>query len=138
MSHIKNSQRWQKLLKNRWTGFNKNSYTYFIKNNNKLLILKRSEKVITTNGLCWGVNGIIQDENPANRIKIEFFEKIVTIEDEIKILKPIEKIKISLAEYENQEWRIFPCLFETKQTEIRLNWENSKFRWISVNELKNH
>ena len=34
---------------------------------------------------------------------------------------PIEKIKTSLAEYENHEWRIFPCLFETKQTEIRLN-----------------
>ena len=63
----------------------------------------------------------IQDENPANRIKIEFFEKIVTIEDEIKILKPIEKIKTSLAEYENHEWRTFPCLFETKQTETRLN-----------------
>ena len=59
-------------------------------------------------------------------------------EDEIKLLKSIEKIKISSAQYENHEWEIFPFLFETKQTEIKLNWENSEFKWINVNELKNY
>ena len=33
---------------------------------------------------------------------------------------------------------IFPFLFETKQMEIKLNWENSEFKWINVNELKNY
>ena len=64
------------------------------------------------------------------------FEQVGRIEDEIKLLKSIEKIKISSAQYENHEWEIFPFLFETKQTKIKLNWENSEFKRINVNELK--
>ena len=29
-------------------------------------------------------------------------------------------------------------LFETKESEIKLNWENSEHKWINVNELKNY
>jgi hypothetical protein len=33
---------------------------------------------------------------------------------------------------------VFPFLFETKETEIKLNWENAEHEWINVNELKNY
>ena len=33
---------------------------------------------------------------------------------------------------------MFPFLFETNETEIKLNWENSEYKWINVNELKNY
>ena len=111
--------------------------TSFIKNSNKILILKRSNKVRTMRGLWSGVSGIIENnEEPINRAKIEIFEQVGIIEHDIKFLKSIEKIKISSAQYENHEWEIFPFLFETKQTKIKLNWENSEFKRINVNELK--
>ena len=113
--------------------------TSFIKNKNKLLILKRSDKVRSMKGLWSGVSGLIEKgEIPINRAKIEIFEEVGIIEDKITLVKSIEKIKISSPQYENHEWIVFPFLFETKQTEIKLNWENSEYRWINDNELKNY
>ena len=113
--------------------------TAFIKNNNKILILKRSDKVRSMKGLWSGVSGIIEnDEIPTNRAKIEIFEEVGIKENKINLVKSIEKIKISSPQYENHEWEVFPFLFETKETEIKLNWENSEHKWINVNELKNY
>ena len=113
--------------------------TSFIKNKNKLLILKRSDKVRSMKGLWSGVSGLIEKEEvPINRAKIEIFEEVGIIEDKITLVKAIEKIKISSPQYENHEWIVFPFLFETKQTEIKLNWENSEYKWINDNELKNY
>ena len=113
--------------------------TAFIKNNNKILILKRSDKVRSMKGLWSGVSGIIEKgETPINRAKIEIFEEIGIIEDKITLVKSIEKMKILSPQYENHEWEIFSFLFETKETKIKLNWENSEFKWINKNELKNY
>ena len=49
--------------------------TSFLSFNNKILILKRSEKVKSMKGLWAGVSGIIENnESPINRAKIEIFE----------------------------------------------------------------
>ena len=113
--------------------------TSFIKNKSKLLILKRSDKVRSMKELWSGVSGIIEkEETPINRAKIEIFEEIGIIEDKITLVKSIEKMKILSPQYENHEWEIFSFLFETKETKIKLNWENSDFKWINKNELKNY
>jgi 8-oxo-dGTP pyrophosphatase MutT (NUDIX family) len=113
--------------------------TAFIINNNKILILKRSDKVRSMKGLWSGVSGIIENnEIPINRAKIEIFEEVGIKENKINLVKSIEKIKITSPQYENHEWEVFPFLFETKETEIKLNWENSEHKWINVNELKNY
>ena len=113
--------------------------TAFIKNNNKILILKRSDKVRSMKGLWSGISGIIENnEIPINRAKIEIFEEVGIKKNKINLVKSIEKIKITSPQYENHEWEVFPFLFETKESEIKLNWENSEHKWINVNELKNY
>ena len=113
--------------------------TAFIKNNNKILILKRSDKVRSMKGLWSGVSGIIENnEIPINRAKIEIFEEVGIRKSKINLVKSIEKIKITSPQYENHEWEVFPFLFETKESEIKLNWENSEHKWINVKELKNY
>ena len=113
--------------------------TAFIKNNNKILILKRSDKVRSMKGLWSGISGIIENnEIPINRAKIEIFEEVGIKKSKINLVKSIEKIKITSPQYENHEWEVFPFLFETNETEIKLNWENSEHKWINVNELKNY
>ena len=120
--------------------FSTNIVTSFIKNNDKILILKRSNKVKSMKCLWAGVSGIIEksDTTPLARAKIEIFEETGIDEREIELLKSIEQIKIESAQYKNHEWNIFPFLFRTKNLEIKLNWENSEFKWIKPTEIVNY
>jgi len=117
-----------------------NIVTSFIKNGDRILILKRSDNVKTMNCLWAGVSGIIEknDTSPLARAKTEILEETGINEEEIELLKANERIKIEAAQYKNHEWNIFPFLFKTKNLEIKLNWENSEFKWIKPNEIKNY
>jgi len=117
-----------------------NIVTSFIKNNDRILILKRSDKVKSMKCLWAGVSGIIEknDTSPLARAKTEILEETGINEEEIELLKANERIKIEAAQYKNHEWNIFPFLFKTKNPEIKLNWENSDFDWIEPNEIKNY
>ena len=113
--------------------------TSFIKDNEKLLILKRSDKVKSMKGLWAGISGIIEkNEEPLKRAKIEIFEEVGITEDKITLVRSAEEMRINSPQYENHEWEIFPFLFEAKNPIIKLNWENSEFKWINKEELKNY
>jgi len=113
--------------------------TSFIQDKQKILILKRSNNVKTMKGLWAGISGIIEkNENPLTRAKIEIYEETGISEDKIKLIKNSNALKINSPQYENHEWEIFPFLFEARQPEIKLNWENSEYTWITVDELKNY
>ena len=116
-----------------------NIVTSFIINDEKILLLKRSDKVKTMRGLWAGISGIIEkDEMPLSRAKIEIFEEVGIEEEWIELLKAVQQIKIVSPQYKNHGWNIFPFLFSTKNVEIKLNWENSEFRWIKPNEIINY
>ena len=86
-----------------------------------------------------GISGIIEkDEAPLSRAKIEIFEEIGILEDQIKLIKAAQEMRIISPQYENHEWEIFPFLFESKKPKIKLNWENSEYVWIGIEELPNY
>ncbi len=113
--------------------------TSFIKNDDKVLLLKRSNTVKTMKGLWAGVSGIIENnEDPLRRAKIEIFEELGITEDKIKFLKSASEMKVVSPQYDNHEWEIFPFLFEVENPIIKLNWENSEYRWVTFDEIKNY
>jgi len=113
--------------------------TSFITSNEKFLLLKRSEKVKSMKGLWAGISGIIEkNEEPLQRAKIEIFEELGIKEEQIKLLKTAERMRVVSPQYKNHEWEIFPFLFEANNPEIKLNWENSEYKWISDDELNNY
>ena len=113
--------------------------TSFIKDNKKILILKRSKKVKSMKGLWAGISGIIEkDEMPLERAKIEIFEEVGILENAIRLIKSTKEMRINSPQYKNHEWEIFPFLFESKKANVKLNWENSEFRWIEIEKLKNY
>ena len=113
--------------------------TSFIRKNEELLILKRSNKVKSMKGLWAGISGIIEkNEMPLERAKIEIFEEVGIKEEDTMLVKAAKEMRISSPQYENHEWEIFPFLFEVKNPTIKLNWENSEFKWIRVDEMKNY
>jgi len=84
-----------------------------------------------------GISGIIEnDEDPLTRAKIEIFEEVGIKENEIKLLKIGNEIDIVSPQYKNHQWHVFPFLFETYNLEIKINWENSDFKWINPEEIK--
>ena len=89
-------------------------------------------------GLWAGVSGIIEkDEQPLARAKREIFEEVGLHEDQIKLLKSEKEMRIVSPQYKNHEWLVFPFLFSADSPTIKLNWENSDYRWISIDEIKN-
>jgi len=113
--------------------------TSFIKDNDKLLILKRSDKVKSMRGLWAGISGIIENnEEPLERAKIEIFEETGITDEKITLIKSIGEMRVNSPQYKNHEWEIFPFLFNATNPTIKLNWENSDFRWINIGELQNY
>jgi 8-oxo-dGTP pyrophosphatase MutT (NUDIX family) len=113
--------------------------TSFIQDDQRLLILRRSNKVKTMKGLWAGISGIIEkNEIPLTRAKIEIYEETGISEEKIRFIKAAEKLRVNSPQYENHEWEIFPFLFEAKNPDIKLNWENSEYMWITIDELKNY
>ena len=111
--------------------------TSFLSFNNKILILKRSEKVKSMKGLWAGISGIIENnELPVNRAKIEIFEEVGITAEHVKLVKSTNELIIESPQYKNHQWVIFPFLFQTDKDDIKLNWENSEFQWISIEKLK--
>ena len=110
--------------------------TTFLTNSDKILLLKRSQKVKSMKNLWAGISGIIEgDEEPVKRAKIEVYEEVGIEESNIKLIKEGDVILIESPQYENHQWEVYPFLFSCDNREIKLNWENSDSRWISVNEL---
>ena len=90
-------------------------------------------------GLWAGVSGIIEEnETPLERAKIEIFEEVGITESNIKLLKSADLIRVESPQYKNHEWEIFPFLFETTNAEIKLNWENSEYKWVNADEISNY
>ena len=113
--------------------------TCFLTNDDKILILKRSQKVKSMKGLWAGISGIIENnESPLIRAKIEIFEELGIKDDQIKLLKAAEQMRIVSPQYENHEWEVYPFLFAAENPKINLNWENSEYKWIKVNEIVNY
>lgn len=113
--------------------------TCFLKSGDKILILKRSNKVKSMKGLWAGISGIIEkNESPLKRAKIEIFEELGINDNEIKLIKESDEMKIISPQYENHEWKVYPFLFSVNNPKIKLNWENSEYKWIKTEEISNY
>ena len=88
-------------------------------------------------GLWAGISGLIENnEEPLERAEIEIFEEVGIKKQELKLIKSVESMKIKSIQYENHEWEIFPFLFEVENPKIILNWENSDYKWIKIEDLQ--
>ena len=113
--------------------------TTFLTNSDKILLLKRSQKVKSMKNMWAGISGIIEgDEKPVKRAKIEVYEEVGIEESDIQLIKQGDMILIESPQYDNHQWEVYPFLFSCNNREIKLNWENSDSKWIDVHELSDY
>ena len=83
-----------------------------------------------------GVSGIIEgNEEPLFRAKREILEETNITEKQIMLVKAGTEFRTDSPQYANHEWLIYPFLFSVKDPKIKLNWENSEYRWIAPSEI---
>lgn len=88
--------------------------------------------------LWGGISGIIEgNEEPLERAKIEIFEESGIEEEKITLVKTANELQVT-SQYSNHGWIIHPFLFTTDKPRIKLNWENSDYRWISPDEISKY
>ncbi|MDE0265606.1 MAG: NUDIX domain-containing protein [Thaumarchaeota archaeon] len=102
----------------------------------KVLLLRRSNRVRTMRGKWSGVSGIIEgNEKPLNRAKTEIFEEAGISKSKIRLIRSADGIRIKSPQYRNHEWVVSAFLFEADNPPVRLNWENSDYRWVKIVEM---
>ena len=113
--------------------------TSFLKDNEKILLLKRSNEVKSMKCLWAGISGILEkNETPLSRAKIEIFEETGLKKEQIELVNAAKQMKVLSPQYKNHEWNIFPFLFKIENPYVKLNWENSEFKWIEPTQLINY
>ncbi len=113
--------------------------TSFITRDGKFLLLKRSQQVRSMKGLWAAVSGIIEKgEQPLDRAKIEIYEEVGIGSSDICLVKSSKATRASSPQYKNHEWIIWPFLFSTSCTRIRLNWENSDYTWVEKSQISDY
>jgi hypothetical protein len=104
----------------------------------KLLILKRSDKVNTYKGLWGGVAGYVEEhEEPYETALKEIKEEVGIEKKDVSLVRKCDTFAFTdYYEGKKYEWTIYPFLFRMeKKNKIKIDWEHSKYKWISPLEI---
>lgn len=112
--------------------------TVFVRHKDKILLLKRSDRVKTYKGKWNTVAGYIDEMKPIKEKVLEELREEIGIDENvisrIKFGKPYEFEDKNI----NKSWIVLPVLVElNKEVEIRLDWEHTEHKWIKKEELVN-
>ena len=108
--------------------------TCFLLYNERILILKRSDKVRTHKGKWAGVSGYIEPgETPEETAVKEIREETGLQEDDVELVRKGEPIHVQDGSH---VWVVHPYLFRTETDKIIIDWEHTEYCWISPDELK--
>lgn len=110
--------------------------TVFVEYENKLLLLKRSNKVGTYKGKWGTVAGYLDEIKPVEEKVREELEEEIGVTD-IESIKFGEFYKVE--DYDiKRTWFVQPVLVKLKSSDIKLDWEHTEFKWINKEEMKDY
>jgi len=105
--------------------------TCFLRHKDKILILKRSDKVRTSKGKWAGVSGYVETgERPEETAFKEIRE-----ETGIKSPRLIRSGEPVYVKGGDILYQIHPFLFEVDTENIKIDWEHVEYRWIRLEEM---
>jgi len=108
--------------------------TAILRHEDKILILKRSEKVRTNKGLWAGVSGYIEiGEKP-----LQTAVKEVGEETGVKDAALVRSGDVISVRTGDTIWRIHPFLFDVSDESVRIDWEHTEFACVHPSELEGY
>lgn len=113
----------------------KNVVTSFLIADQRILLLRRSQKVGTHKGKWAGISGYLEvGDEPFQRAQIEIQEEVGLAPEQVSLVRAGETLR-GFDEETETVWIVHPFLFEARSKAIQLDWENTEYRWIDSNEL---
>ena len=104
-----------------------------------ILILKRSDKVLTYKGYWSGIAGYVEkDEKPIDTAYKEIREEVGLKDSDISLIKQGDIYSYTdIYEGKKYDWVIHPFLFDTSsKSKINIDWEHTEYRWILPQDIK--
>ena len=111
--------------------------TCFLKSEDKILLLKRSNKVRNYKRKWHAIGGYYDELKSLDEmVKKEIEEEVGMVSENILSLKIGKTYKYKDKKI-NKTWIVHPVLIKLKnRPKIKLNWEHEKYQWIKPEELK--
>ncbi|MGA2784091.1 MAG: NUDIX domain-containing protein [Candidatus Bathyarchaeia archaeon] len=112
--------------------------TSFLTNDQRILLLRRSQKVGTHQGKWSAVSGHLEgEEDPLQRAVTEIQEEIGLTREQVKLVRAGQILR-AFDQETDTVWVIHPFLFESTSNTVQLDWENTEYKWINPKELNSY
>jgi ADP-ribose pyrophosphatase YjhB (NUDIX family) len=100
----------------------------------RILLLRRSERVSTYRGRWAGVSGYLEGEPLAQAYR-EIAEETGLGPEDVRLLRQGEALEVVDRE-EDIRWLVYPFLFEVLAPQrLHFDWEHQEARWVSPQAL---
>ncbi|TAL49007.1 NUDIX domain-containing protein [Patescibacteria group bacterium] len=110
----------------------------YVKYKDKFLIVKRSDKHLTYQGLWSCVAGFVDDEKTMeDKVEFEMEEELGLKKSDVKSIKKGETY-LFVDKDLDREWIRHLFLVEITSPNIKLNWEHSEYVWIDPKDTKDY
>ncbi|MDE1846001.1 MAG: NUDIX domain-containing protein [Candidatus Micrarchaeota archaeon] len=110
--------------------------TVFVKHKEKILLVKRSNKVSGYRGKWNAVSGYVDQIRPIGEIALKEIQEEVGIKGANVLRISAGKVYSFSDKNEGKRWIVCPYIVETKrQPKIKLDWENTSYKWIIPEEI---
>lgn len=101
--------------------------------NGKVLILKRSDKVVNYKGKWNVVAGFLDERKPVEQFALEeLSEELGITPSELHVGRTYEVFDESAG----KTWIVYPVLAVVESPEVTLDWEHSDFKWIEPSQVE--
>ncbi|MBI3978774.1 MAG: NUDIX domain-containing protein [Chloroflexi bacterium] len=109
--------------------------TCFLRHGRQICLFKRSQLVGSSRGKWHGVSGHLPaGVPPLTQALQEIGEETGLNSPQVRLVRAGAPVEVPDTIY-RRVWRIYPFLFETTTTEVRLDWEHETYCWIDPTEL---
>ncbi len=112
--------------------------TCFLEHNEKILRLRRSERVSTYKGKWAGINGYIEEGNtPYEPALEEIGEETGLSGEDIELVKEGKLLLLEVGdELMGRKWIVHTYHFQVMKPEkIEIDWEHTELRWIAPEDI---
>ena len=111
--------------------------TCFLESENKILILRRSERVGSYQGRWAGVSGYIENDADEQAL-IEIEEETSLCREDLELIKRGKPLSVKDRKL-GVKWVVHPYLFHIKdRNKIKIDWEHKEMKWIEPEDIVNY